>query len=119
MPAGSGFLAGQPPEDRGCGTHVRDGSVDRRSRGLFLAKEYFEPENLDALVEVFHEAKRLLERRGVTHPTILDAMARKILSLAYEGWPPWLILNEVIPPMSPEDAGLPRSEEAIILGPAD
>ncbi len=68
---------------------------------------YFEPERLDALVEVFDEAKRILVRRGVTHQAVFDAVARRILALAYEGIPPWVILSEVLPPPSPEQAGLP------------
>lgn len=74
-----------------------------------MPKAYFEPENLDALVDVFHEAKRLLERQGVTHPVALDAVARKILGLAYHGMPPWLILGQIIPPMTAEAAGLPET----------
>jgi hypothetical protein len=77
-----------------------------------MPKAYFEPENLDALVEVFHEAKRLLERRGASHPAVLDAVARRILNLAYQGLPPWMILGEVMPPISPEAAGLPESSSA-------
>jgi|GEM_PF-6671945 len=53
-----------------------------------MPKAYFEPEYLNALVDVFHEAKRILERRGITHPVALDAVARRILSLAQEGVPP-------------------------------
>jgi hypothetical protein len=80
-----------------------------------MPKAYFEPQNLDALVEVFHEAKRILERRGDTHPVILDSVARRILELASSGMPPWMILGEIMPPMTPEDAGLPELGDTINL----
>jgi hypothetical protein len=82
-----------------------------------MSKAYLEPEQVDALVEVFHEAKRLLERRGVTSRRQLDTVAHMILKLAYDGIPPWLILSEIMPPMSPEDAGLPRQGESITVVP--
>ena len=82
-----------------------------------MPKAYFEPENLNALVEVFNEAKRLLERRGISDPDQLDFVARHILDLAYHGHPPWTILNKVLPPLSAEEAGLPKkpAEELIRL----
>jgi hypothetical protein len=82
-----------------------------------MSKTYFEPEQVDALVDVFQEAKRLLERRGATSRRQLDAIAHMILKLAYEGVPPWLILSEIMPPLSPEEAGLPRQGESITLAP--
>ena len=82
-----------------------------------MSKSYLEPEQVDALVEVFQEAKRLLERRGVTSRRQLDTVAHMILELAYEGIPPWLILSEIMPPMSPEQAGLPHEGENITLVP--
>lgn len=80
-----------------------------------MSKAYFEPEQVDALVAVFQEAKRLLERRGVTSRRQLDTVAHMILKLAYDGTPPWLILGTIMPPMSPEDAGLPARGEGITL----
>ena len=71
-------------------------------------KAYFEPENLDALVEVFTEAKRLLKRQKINDPDQLDEIARHIFDLAAKGDPPWSILNKVIPPLSVEEAGLPK-----------
>ena len=82
-----------------------------------MSKAYLEPEQMDALVDVFQEAKRLLERRGVTNCQQLDTVAHMILQLAYDGMPPWLILSEILPPMSPEDAGLPPEGEQITLVP--
>jgi hypothetical protein len=80
-----------------------------------MPRAYFDPQHLDALVEVFHEAKRLIERRGATHPVAMDAVARRILELAYTGMPRWLILAEIIPPMTSEDAGLPEASDMINL----
>jgi hypothetical protein len=82
-----------------------------------MSKAYLEPEQVDALVDVFQEAKRLLERRGVISRRQLDTLAHMILKLAYDGMHPWLILSEIMPPMSPEDAGLPRQGESIALVP--
>jgi len=82
-----------------------------------MSKAYLEPEQVDALVDVFQEAKRLLERRGMASHRQLDAIAHMILKLAYDGVPPWLILNEILPPMSPEGAGLPREGESIAVVP--
>jgi hypothetical protein len=82
-----------------------------------MSKAYLEPEQMDALVSVFQEAKRLLERRGMTSRSQLDTVAHMILKLAYDGMPPWLILNEIMPPMSPEDAGLPGEGESITVMP--
>jgi hypothetical protein len=82
-----------------------------------MSNPYLEPEQVDALVDVFQEAKRLLERRGTTSRRQLDAIAHMILKLAYDGMPPWLILSEIMPPPSPEEAGLPRQGESITLVP--
>lgn len=82
-----------------------------------MSKAYLEPEQVDALVDIFQEAKRLLERRGVTSRRQLDTVAHMILKLAYDGVPPWIILSEIMPPMSPEDAGLPRQGKGITLAP--
>lgn len=71
-----------------------------------MLREYFEPENLRALAEVFEEAQSILERRDIEHPVVVDAIARRILELASQGLPPWLILAEIVPPMTPEEAGL-------------
>lgn len=54
------------------------------------------PDNLDDLIEVLHEAKRILEGQGVTDRAELDAVALGIMSLAYKGVPPRLILGEVM-----------------------
>ncbi len=80
-----------------------------------MSKAYLEPEQVNALVEVFQEAKRLLERRGVASRRQLDVIAHMILRLAYDGMPPWLILSEIMPPISPEEAGLPAQGESITL----
>lgn len=80
-----------------------------------MRKAYLEPEQVSALVEVFQEAKRLLGRRGVTQPFQLEAVAHRILQLAGEGMPPWLILAEIVPPLSPEEAGLPLAGQRIAL----
>jgi hypothetical protein len=82
-----------------------------------MSNTYLEPEQVDALVDIFQEAKRLLQRRGVTDRRQLDTVAHMILKLAYDGMPPWLILGEIMPPMSPEDAGLPRQGKNITLVP--
>ncbi|WP_119271634.1 hypothetical protein [Taklimakanibacter deserti] len=62
-----------------------------------MPKAYAASENLDALIEVLHEAKRILEGQGVTDRAELDAVALGILSLAYKGVPPRLILGEIMP----------------------
>lgn len=77
-----------------------------------MPKAYFEPKNLDALFEVFREAQRILQWRGVTDPQQMDLVARRIMDLAYEKMPPWLILGEIMPPPLPEDVGLPITPEA-------
>lgn len=80
-----------------------------------MSKAYLEPEQVDALVAVFQEVKRLLDRRGASSRRQLDTVAHMILKLAYDGMPPWRILGELMPPMSPEEAGLPAEGERIIL----
>jgi hypothetical protein len=62
-----------------------------------MSKGYFEPEHVDALVDVFTEAKRLLAQRGVSDPLELEAAAHRILDLAKDGMPPWLILGQIVP----------------------
>jgi hypothetical protein len=62
-----------------------------------MPKAYFEPENLNALVEVFTEAKRRLNSQDLNDPTKLDWIAHRILSLAAEGVPPQAILQEIAP----------------------
>jgi len=80
-----------------------------------MPKAYFEPENLDALAEVFCDAKEILQARGQDSPEIRDQAAKRILEIAAKGTPPSTILREIIP-MSAADAGV-RSEpaEALIL----
>lgn len=80
-----------------------------------MRRAYLEPDQVSALVDVFHEAKRLLERHGVVERYQLDAIAHRILLLASEGMPPWLILGEIMPPLSPEEAGLPLTGREITL----
>lgn len=82
-----------------------------------MPKAYFEPEHLDALVEVFREAKQNLRRRGITDAVTLDWIARRILSRAGQGLAPRAILAEIIPPVTPEAAGLPsfRGGEKILV----
>jgi hypothetical protein len=70
-----------------------------------MPKAYFEPQNLQALVEVFEDAHRLLKARGQDSAEIRDRVARRIFELAAQGCSPWQILREVIP-MSPADVGL-------------
>lgn len=62
-----------------------------------MPKAYFEPENLNALVEVFTEAKRRLNSKDFNDPTKLDLVAHRILTLASDGMPPWMILREIAP----------------------
>lgn len=62
-----------------------------------MPKAYFEPENLNALIEVFTEAKRRLNSQDINDPTKLDFIARRILNMAADGLPPWLILREIAP----------------------
>ena len=73
-----------------------------------MPKAYFEPENLNALTEVFTEVKRRLVARGMVDPTMLDTVAGRILRMAADGLPPRSILNEVIS-MSAAEAGLASS----------
>jgi hypothetical protein len=76
-----------------------------------MRKTYLEPEHFDALVDVFHEAQRLLKQHGRAQ-TDQAAIARRIIRLALDGLPPSLILNKILPPMSPEQAGLPQVNPA-------
>jgi len=62
-----------------------------------MPKAYFEPENLNALIEVFTEAKRRLNIQDVNDPTKLDWVAHRILSFAADGMPPQTILQEIAP----------------------
>jgi hypothetical protein len=72
-----------------------------------MPKAYFEPENLNALIEVFTEVKRRLNSQDINDPTRLDLVARRILNLAADGLSPEMILQEISPqleasPKSPE-----------------
>lgn len=60
-----------------------------------MPKTYFEPENLNALVEVFTEVKRRLNSQDINDPTKLDLIAHHILRLAADGIPPWTILKQI------------------------
>jgi hypothetical protein len=62
-----------------------------------MAKTFFEPENLNALAEIFAEAKRQLAERHVTDGAAIDLLAQRILHLAADGLPPSIILLEVAP----------------------
>lgn len=73
-----------------------------------MPKAYFEPENLDALAEIYQEGKRILLRRECADPVTLDWMARRILNLADQGLPPWLILAQILPPTTAKTVG-PRA----------
>ncbi len=53
-----------------------------------MPKAYFEPDNLNALVEVFTEARRRLNSQDLNDPSRLDLVAHRILSLAASGMPP-------------------------------
>jgi hypothetical protein len=86
-----------------------------RSREAFMRRAYLEPDQVSALVDIFQEAKRLLERHGTVQPYQLDAVAHRILQLASEGMPPWLILAEIMPPLSAQEAGLPLTGREITL----
>ena len=80
-----------------------------------MPKAYFEPENLDALAEVFRGAKEILQARGQDSPEIRDQVARRILVIAAKGTPPGTILREIIP-MSAAEAGVRSGPaEAVIL----
>ena len=60
-----------------------------------MPRAYFEPESLDALAEVFAEAKRRLNARDVNDATTLDLIASRILRLAADGLSPSMILGEI------------------------
>jgi hypothetical protein len=60
-----------------------------------MPRAYFEPESLDALAEVFAEAKRRLGARDINDPTTLDLVASRILRLAADGLSPSMILAEI------------------------
>jgi hypothetical protein len=61
-----------------------------------MPRAYFEPESLDALAEVFAEAKRRLNVQDINDPTTLDLLASRILRLAADGLSPWMILGEIV-----------------------
>jgi len=62
-----------------------------------MPRAYFEPESLDALAEVFAEAKRRLNVQDIKiNPTTLDLLASRILRLAADGLSPWMILREIV-----------------------
>jgi hypothetical protein len=61
-----------------------------------MPRAYFEPESLDALAEVFAEAKRRLNTQDINDPTALDLIASRILSLAADGLSPSMILKEIV-----------------------
>lgn len=60
-----------------------------------MRRDYFEPENITALAEVLAEAKRRLDVENQTDSTSLEVVALRILRLAADGMPPWLILKEI------------------------
>ena len=62
-----------------------------------MPKAYFEPETLNALIEVFTEAKRRLNSQDINDPSRLDLVAARIFGLAAQGKPPWMILEEIAP----------------------
>ena len=74
-----------------------------------MPKAYIEPEHMNALAEVFHEAKRLLEHRGITGSAELDSVARRIIDLARQGAPAWIILSEICPPLTQETGPMPET----------
>jgi len=84
-----------------------------------MPKAYFEPGTLTALGEVFKEARSVLERRGEDSPANLDWTARRILELASRGLPPWMILSEVVRPITPPEAGLAKDEIRLPLKKSD
>ena len=63
--------------------------------GVQMSKRYIEPENLNALAEIFHEAKRRMRPEEVSDPAVLSSVALRILNLAAEHSSPWLILREL------------------------
>lgn len=64
-----------------------------------MPKAYFEPENLRALEDVLTEARRRLNSLNVNDPAQLDFIAARILHLAADGMPPYMILREIAPDM--------------------
>ena len=60
-----------------------------------MPKAYFEPESLDALAEIFAEAKRRLNTKDINDPTVLDLIASRILRLAADGLSPSMILTKI------------------------
>lgn len=80
-----------------------------------MPKAYFEPENLNALVEVFTEAKRRLNSNDFNDPAKLDLIAHRILSLASDGMPPWMILREIKAQIEP-GKGLQDQQEVVVRG---
>jgi hypothetical protein len=61
-----------------------------------MPRAYFEPKSLDALAEVFAQAKRRLNPADINDPMTLEALASRILRLAADGHSPWLILREIV-----------------------
>jgi hypothetical protein len=61
-----------------------------------MPRVYFEPQNMDALAEVFSEAKKILDRQGLLTPESMDDVAKRIFQLASKGTPPCTILGEVL-----------------------
>jgi hypothetical protein len=66
-----------------------------------MPKAYFEPENLNALTEVFAEVRRRLSAQDINDPTKLDLIATRILGLAADGLTPSEILREIAPQVEP------------------
>ena len=60
-----------------------------------MPRGFFEPENLKAMAEVLDEAKRHLPPQDLSDPTKIDGLALRILALATDGWPPWVILRKL------------------------
>lgn len=75
-----------------------------------MPRAYFEPESLDALAEVFAEAKRRLNCQDINDPTQLDFIAQRILNLAADGLPPWMILREIAPQVDAKASIIKRED---------
>ena len=82
-----------------------------------MPKAFIEPEQMSALTEVFHEAKRLLEHQGITGNVELEGVARRIIDLARQGTPAWTILSEILPPLAQETGAVPEAPDDQAISP--
>ena len=80
-----------------------------------VPRAYFEPESLNALAEVFSEAKRRLSAKDINDPETLDIVASRILRLAADGLSPWIILREMADQESTQDGANGATHESATL----